>query len=120
MRYTEKIRIRLTPDELKHLEQVFEKSEGSGFRSGRKNFSAFLRNRLLAADYKNNDLLKKHDELRYEIRKIGVNINQTVKKINAGFGDRTDIAELQKCLKAVEEKTEEYIRMAGEEWESQN
>ena len=37
--------------------------------------------------------------IRYQITKIGVNINQTVKKINAGFGNQLDIEILEEELR---------------------
>ena len=49
------------------------------------------------------------------MRKIGVNINQVVAKINAGYGNQIDIYNLEKALeqvkhemKTLNEKVEDY------------
>ena len=61
---------------------------------------------------------KKKKELKnlsYQVRKIGVNINQVVAKINAGYGNQIDIYNLEKALeqikhemKTLNEKVEDY------------
>ena len=44
-------------------------------------------------------LEKELKNLSYQVRKIGVNINQVVAKINAGYGNQIDIYNLAKVLK---------------------
>lgn len=117
--YTEKIRIRLTKDELSHLKKSFSESKTLCFRNGRGNFSGYLRNLLLqSSNYKNISLLKQMNSLRYEIRKIGVNINQVAKKVNSGFGTKEDIAELQIKLEEVRELLRKYEKEVEQIWES--
>lgn len=120
MKYSEKIRIRLTAEELAWLKKIFETDGECMMRSGRKNFSKFLRDRLLSGFSAQEKLARQNGTLRHEIRRIGVNINQVTKKINAGFGSASDIPLLDEMLKEVEETLEEYIRLTGELWESQN
>ena len=43
-------------------------------------------------------LEKELKNLSYQVRKIGVNINQVVAKINAGYGNQIDIYNLEKAL----------------------
>ena len=58
---------------------------------------------------------KELKNLSYQVRKIGVNINQVVAKINAGYGNQIDIYNLEKALeqvkhemKTLNEKVEDY------------
>ena len=78
--------------------------------------SAYIRNLVLSqsggADVR---IDKELSHLNYEIRKIGVNINQVVAKINAGYGNQIDIYNLEKALeqvkhemKTLNEKVEDY------------
>ena len=55
-------------------------------------------------------LEKELKNLSYQVRKIGVNINQVVAKINAGYGNQIDIYDLEKALetKTLNEKVEDY------------
>ena len=60
-------------------------------------------------------LEKELKNLSYQVRKIGVNINQVVAKINAGYGNQIDIYNLEKALeqvkhemKTLNEKVEDY------------
>lgn len=60
-------------------------------------------------------LKKELKTLSYQVRKIGVNINQVVAKINAGYGNQIDIYNLEKALeqvkhemKTLNEKVKDY------------
>lgn len=49
---------------------------------------------------------KELKNLSYQVRKIGVNINQVVAKINAEYGNQTDIYNLEKALSQIESEVE--------------
>ena len=49
---------------------------------------------------------KELKNLSYQVRKIGVNINQGVAKINAGYGNQIDIYNLEKALSQIESEVE--------------
>ena len=49
---------------------------------------------------------KELKNLSYQVRKIGVNINQVVAKINAGYRNQTDIYNLEKALSQIESEVE--------------
>lgn len=118
---TEQISIRVTPGELEHLKKCSSSFSEIRFRNGRENFSAYLREKLLAeSNYKNKNLERRMKELNYELRKIGTNINQIAKKMNSGFGTPDDVAEL-KCYLAKMDKTFDKFQKEVEElWRSQN
>lgn len=119
--YTEKIRIRLMKDELEYLEKCFAKEQTVCFKDGRGNFSGYLRALLLQnSNYKNINLQKQMKELRYEIRKIGVNINQIAKKINSGFGNESDLNEIKDDLKNLNQLLEKYGNEVERAWELPN
>ena len=94
---------------------------GKRFQNGKENFSGFLRERLLArTNYKNENLRQQLLDLRYELRKIGVNVNQIAKKVNAGYGTQKDLADLKFCLMEIRKNFLTYEEMVMERWESQN
>lgn len=118
-RYTEKIRLRLTKEELEHLEKCFAKDKTVCFKDGKGNFSGFLRALILQnSNYKNINLQKQMKDMRYEIRKIGVNINQIAKKINSGFGTTRDLEEVKAELKELQMLVEKYQKEVKRAWES--
>lgn len=49
---------------------------------------------------------KELKNLSYQVRKIGVNINQVVAKINARYGNQIDIYNLEKALSQIESEVE--------------
>ena len=49
-------------------------------------------------------LEKELKNLSYQVRKIGVNINQVVAKIHAGYGNQNDIYSLEKALEQVKQE----------------
>lgn len=115
------LKIRLTREEMEHLKKRAEEDGGYSFRNGRTNYSGFYRARLLAAtNYKNDELKKLQKQLAYEVRKIGVNINQVTKKINSGYGMEADARYLQESLENVEKSLKENMEACEKLWESQN
>lgn len=122
-RRTVNLKVRLTPEELEHLKKCAEEDGSASFRKGKRgtNYSGYYRTHLLSeANYKNAELLKVQKRLAYEIRKIGVNINQATKKINAGYGMPSDARRLQESLAEVERLLAEAIKECGRIWGSQN
>ena len=69
-----------------------------------KNISAYIRKCIFSSARHPCELKKELKELSYQVRKIGVNINQTVTKINSGYGSPSDIRMLQQCLADVENR----------------
>lgn len=116
---TEKIRIRLTIEELEYLKQCMKEDDGAKFHNGKENLSGYVRDRLLSnIGYRNKALEKQNEKLTYELRKIGVNVNQIARKINAGFGSRQDITDLFSYLNIIEQMLEDYQKKVSELWES--
>ena len=71
-----KIIFRLTNKEFKTIEERMQ-------IYGIKKISNYLRIMIFPKEYKNKIRLSKEDKLLFEINKIGVNINQIAKRINA-------------------------------------
>ncbi len=115
---TEKIRIRVTPEELEHL----KKCSGSSsvvFKNGRDNFSGYLRSKLLLeTSHKNQQIEQQMKELQYELRKIGTNVNQIAKKVNGGFGTPNDLVELKNYMNRIEKVMEELQKEVENIWQS--
>lgn len=83
------IAAKLTEKEYGHVCKMAESDKDTCWKSGRKNLSAYVRKCVLQfSGYQKELQIKKElNELTYQIRKIGVNINQAVKKINVNFYD---------------------------------
>lgn len=87
-----------------------------------KNVSAYIRKCIFDRNENPATIKKELKELAYQVRKIGVNINQVVTKINAGYAVPMDIDTLIFYMKKVEEKFE-YLEKNLEGrgiWPSQN
>ena len=73
-----KVTFRMTEDEYNFL--LTKSNNSSENLNGKENVSGFIRETLLSeTGYRNVFLERQLKDLRYEIRKIGTNINQVVK-----------------------------------------
>ena len=115
------LQIRVTPEELAHLKKCAEEDGSARLRGGRVNYSGYCRKHLLSeTNYKNEELIRIQKRLAYEMRKIGVNINQAAKRINAGYGLPSDAYVLKEKLEEVERLLVETMEECGKLWGSQN
>ena len=115
--------IRFTPEEYQQIVQCAEKDIGTKRKKTQeKNVSAYIRKCIFDKNDNPAAIKKELRDLSYQVRKIGVNINQVVTKINAGYAVPVDIDNLLIYLKKVEE---EFLRLENnlkerETWRSQN
>lgn len=113
--------VRLTEDEYKLLERKMKEAQEKNFHKEKEGFSGFMRETLLERNGAYTSLLKMQlSDLRYEIRKIGVNINQATKKINGGIGSVVDVRVLENSLADVEDLLKDYQDKMEAAWQSQN
>lgn len=111
--------VRFTQEEYESLQKDLNKRNDHVLRQD--NFSGYARECLLAkSHYRSLRIEREINELRYEIRKIGVNINQIAKKINGGFGTRNDLIVLVKRLDEIEKLMDFYEKKVEDSWQSQN
>lgn len=83
-----------------------------------KSFSKFIRDSLLEHNGISSDAVKKQmHELRWEINKIGVNINQATKHINSGYGSIKDVQSLLENQRELKELLEKYVEEAEKKWQ---
>lgn len=96
-----KITFRVTPEEYENILQAVDVYYPN--TSGKT--SEYVRQKVLHSDVPIG-IDKEIRELKYQIRKVGTNINQIAKKINAGFGYAVDatyaIEEVQKIEQSFE------------------
>lgn len=120
MAYREtKITFRVSEEERVHLKKAAEMPDSSGKKY--KDMSEFIRGTLLERTGFQSTMVKMQlNVLLYETNKIGVNINQTVKKINAGYGSHSDIELLLSEQRKLCELVEKYTEMVESLWQSQN
>ena len=81
----------------KRCRDPHEKDKGKKYLCLHQEVYLFFRQASMGAE-------KRIKELSYQVRKIGVNINQAVTKINSGYGGPSDIRMLQQCLADVENR----------------
>lgn len=111
--------IRFKEEEYEFLEKKMTSLDASG--RNYKNFSQFARECLLSNNGYHSTMIKHQlADIRFEIHKIGVNVNQIAKKVNGGFGTHTDIKELKDSLEKIETAFEEYEDKVAKIWQSQS
>ncbi len=100
------VRVRFSEDEYEMLCGAAKEDRGTRYKNGRANLSGYVRKCVLQCNGAHQDamLQKEVRNLSYQVRKIGVNINQATKKINSGFGQKESCEELQRDLKKLHEK----------------
>ncbi len=118
---SENIRIRLNPEEKDHLIRNAEAS-GIRFKKGENiNLSEYIRDLLFReSHYCDWELKKLMRDTNYELRKIGVNVNQIAHKFNGNIGSENDLAALKRYLAAVEEQLARLEEGVEKAWQSQN
>ncbi len=79
-----------------------------------KNISAYIRKKIFEGTDRPQDLKKELENLNYQVRKIGVNINQVTVKINSSYANPNDIKILENHLHDVEIGFMEMIRKIEE------
>lgn len=118
-KYKKIIPIRFRESEYEFLKKQSMQPDISGKRY--KNFSEFVRETLLSRNHYDDVIIKRQlADLRYEVHKIGVNINQIAKRTNAGYGKEKDLEEVKACLQKVEKSFMEYEKKVNSIWQSQN
>lgn len=118
---TERIRIRVTPDELDYLKKRAKVNPDARFKNGGSNFSEYIRAKILMeSSYENRQMMRQLENIRYELRKIGTNVNQIAKKVNSGFGSRNDLQDLEGYLERIEKEFQEFRKNVEQVWQSQN
>lgn len=99
------------------FEKMLRLFASARFANGRENFSEYLRIMLLEkSGYQNRMLEQQLRDVKYELRKIGTNVNQIAKKINGGFGTADDLQELEQYLKRIEKIFAKFRKEADEVW----
>ena len=87
-----------------------------GIKEGSVNVSAFIREKLFREEIKELAYYRELKNLTYQIRKIGVNINQVAAKINSGHGNIDSVfILLKKILLQVEEEVKNLIEKLEED-----
>lgn len=109
--------LRLTPEEVQYFQEKAAQDASVHSRSGAVNLSGYIRKcALRESGYRNLERMEKErKDLTYQVRKIGVNINQAVKKINSGAGGMA-AQDLQVSLEELNRKFDTLLRrMEGKE-----
>ncbi len=83
-----------------------------------KSISAFIRDSVLENNGRPSKTMKKQMyNLRWEVNKIGVNINQATKRINSGFGSRQDIQIMIANQAELKILLEKYLEEMEKPWQ---
>lgn len=107
-----RIEIRVTRKEYERLKhQAAQDPDCVSKRSRRPLLSAYIRKCTLYTDDRPESLRKEFKNLTYQIRKVGVNINQAAHRINAGIYSFSELEELQKGLKKIETLLDEIRKL---------
>lgn len=107
-------KLRLTREEYERLKRLAEKDTETKTKTENKNMSAYIRKCIFSQERNSFDLKKELQDLKYQIRKIGVNINQVAAKGNKSYVTEKDITILRESLHMVEIQFLETIRKIEE------
>lgn len=105
------IGIRLSEKEYQMVKREAEQDPDCRSKSGTINISKFIRNRVLMPEKNAIRFEKKMEDLIFQIRKIGINIHQTTRKMDSEFGELSDIQVLQEEQKKIENLLKELIQL---------
>lgn len=115
--------IRFTQEEYQEIVRLAEQDTGTKRKKTQeKNVSAYIRKCIFDRSDNPASIKKELRDLSYQVRKIGVNINQVVTKVNAGYAVPVDIDTLVFYMKKVEgefQHLEKNLEGRGI-WPSQN
>lgn len=75
-----------------------DQDQETHYKNGKRNLSGFIRKTVLERSGYRMGNRQELKNLNFQIRKIGVNINQATKKINSGYYDRKICEDLQNSL----------------------
>ena len=110
---TRYIPFRLSEEQYNNLS---ERAKKKGYKDGE--FSAFIRDSLLENNGLKSDAVKKELHLlKWEINKVGNNINQATRRINSANGTYSDVAELLSNQEQIMLLLEEFSRKVEEVWQ---
>lgn len=109
------IGVLLTQKEHEFLCKKAEEDKETRCRNGKKNLSAYIRKCVLQESGYQPRVERELKNLTYQVRKIGVNVNQAVKKINSGYYSRDVCEELLINLEEINQKFSEFSELLEEE-----
>lgn len=104
--------VRFSEKEWNMLNEKVKESDRGKFKYGktnRGNVSAYIRDILFREEVEEQFYVREIKYLTYQIRKIGININQATAKLNSGHQSRDTVFYLQKNLQQVEEEVKKMI-----------
>lgn len=105
------IGIRVSEREYQIIREAAEQESECHSKNGSINISRFIRNRVLDSERIKNQKKRQMDDLVYQIRKIGVNINQITKKVNADKVYFYDIKVVQEEQRKIESQVNKLIHV---------
>lgn len=105
------VRVRLSEKEYRFLCQKAQEDPSTCYRSGGKNLSAYIRKCILnGSGYQiEESCIREIKNLTYQVRKIGVNINQVTRRINSGSLSSYTVQTLFDLLKQVDTRFEDML-----------
>lgn len=99
-------------------EEGFQKLVVKAKEEKYNNLSEFFRDSLLENNGLRSAAIKKQmRDLRWEINKIGTNINQTTKRINSGTGTAADVADILTYQDRLISLMEKYLLEVEDLWQ---
>ena len=114
MSRTKRVELLMTEEEYKLLVKLASQDLDSKRKSGKPSLGAYIRSKVFDSSRRSSLIKRELRDLTFQIRKIGVNINQAVYHLNAGMGKQEDVDSLvssskkiQKLLTEILEKVED-------------
>lgn len=110
-----RIYVRVTKEEYELICKMAKNDPDTRCKNGEKNLSRYVRYCVLnESGLRKNYFEREIKNLNYQIRKIGVNINQATKKINAGYGEWKAAEELKEGIEQIDQRFQEFMERLEE------
>lgn len=107
--------IRFTEKEYAALRRMAEADPDARNQKDQVELSRYIRKCIFSSSGFGRDMEQELRELKFQIRKIGVNINQAVHRINAGYAFPDDDTLLLTRLAALEQLFNDFLKKMEEE-----
>ena len=109
-----RLELRLSEQEYDRLYTLAAADPDCRMKSGRSSLSAYVRKHIIWSGTDPYDLRREVRSLTFQVRKAGVNINQAVRRINAGLFDGNEIREILASQERMEDLLHRICALVGE------
>ena len=109
MSRTKRVELLMTEAEYNRLVELASQDPDSKRKSGKTSLGAYIRSCVFESARQTSLVSRELRDLTFQVRKIGVNINQAVYNLNAGMGGQKDTDSLVSSMDKIEQLMEKIL-----------